>query len=805
MRVSPQMPGIGGGADPSAGFTEKPLLGQPTGGNLALRNESGGMVQFGSVATADFKNALQGKADSPDGSDTASLIKQLVDLLGRMQPAAGTQPDPGVTQPQGAGATAAPQPQAPVANEQSVPKGADPSFLDNSEYSSPEELKKYDAVVAHLPPEQREQAAKELNRPLAAAKMAANGGEGAEEAKAFFDANPTLKTALDTARHGGKPDGDISKNDYKSFIKNMEKAAGAASKDVEEYQKNNPNADAQSLAMVGSAAVLRANEPLAKAGALNKDGEVDKYITGDALKNLQNNDPGLSSALKQSAITFSEPGFLKMLDQGGFEGQDLALHNPDEKISTKNIDQWIKKQAPANGGEFASMMSDAATRNAVAKIDISHLDEDVFKNPNKYSGAEKAAVMVKLQETQEQVDGGSKLRKVEKTSTALSEKIAQLQQDPDVKAWMNAEVPKQSQAMIAKDPNLSVAVNQRLDDVKSGKALEKDMKAAEDEAAKANEGKKPEDQTPVDYSKALANMDAELQLQGDVNQNKGVPASSTAVLDGRQDLKAKIDASYQASFVQGKAVESALKQDQKSDPVDVLAQTDVKKAAYDSALGEKATEAYQGGYAEATMAALQTTKKGVNVLTDLKNAGTLPKDADVTRMTGSQMYGQLRDNVDKQTSMADAGKFSKLTAAGGGAVGVASLIGVQRMLDNGDEAGAAKAMYDGARGASALGNLGYNAAAQAAGKEASAGLGRMAATAVATRVGGMVAGQATGMAAAAAIGASAGPIGWAIDAALAIGFGIKAIVDAVNKHERQETFDHNVDPTLEQFGIPKAH
>lgn len=801
MRVSPQTPGMGDVADPSAGFTEKPLLGQPTGGNLPSRNAPSGMVQFGCVSTTDLKSALRGPADSATGSDTASLIKQLIALLGRMQPAAGPQPGPRVNQPQGTAPTGRTQTPTPATSEKPLPKGADPSFLDNSKYSSPEELKKYDAVVAHLPPEEREQAAKELNRPLAAAKMAADGNQ---EASDFIKANPALHKALDTSKHGGSEDGKISKNDYKSFIKNMEKAAGAASSDVEEYKKKNPNADGQSLAMVGSAALLRANEPLAKAGEKGNP-KVDKYITDKALSGLQEGNPGLSSALKQSAKTFSEPGFLKMLDQGGFEGQDLALHNPDKKISTKNIDQWIKKQAPTNGGEFASMMSDAATRNAVAKVDISHLNEDVFKNPNKYSGAEKAAVMVKLQETQQQVDGGGKLRKVEKTSQALSEKIAQLQQDPDVKAWMNAEVPKQSQAMVAKDPNLSAAVNQRLDDIKSGKALDEDMKAAEDEAAKANEGKKPEDQTPVDYSKALGSLNAELQLQGDVNKDKGVPANSTAVLEGRQDLKAKIDASYQSSFVQGKAVQSALKKDQKSDPVDVLAQTDAKKAAYDSALGEKATEAYQGGYAEATMAALQTTKKGVQVLNELKKAGTLPKDADVTKMTGSQMYGQLKDSVDKQSSMADAGKFSKLAAAGGGAVSVASLFGVKRMLDKGDEAGAAKAIYDGARGASALGNLGYNAVAQTAGKEASAGLGRMAATAIATRVGAMVAGEAAGLAAASAIGAAAGPIGWAIDAAMALGFGIKAIIDAVNKHKRQETFDHNVDPTLEQFGIPKAH
>jgi hypothetical protein len=68
-----------------------------------------------------------------------------------------------------------------------------------------------------------------------------------------------------------------------------------------------------------------------------------------------------------------------------------------------------------------------------------------------------------------------------------------------------------------------------------------------------------------------------------------------------------------------------------------------------------------------------------------------------------------------------------------------------------------------------------------------------------------VAGEAAGFAVASAVGAVVPVAGWFIDLALGIGFGIKAIVDAVNKQKKQDTFDHNVDPTLEQFGIPKAH
>ncbi|MBD1554543.1 type III effector HrpK domain-containing protein [Pseudomonas typographi] len=824
MRVSNTTPGMGDIANANGSLGEA----APNALHKAMaegqKPASAGGIQFG-CAAGPLKNTLpQAAQPGVSGDNVVSLLKQLLTALNREQPTAqARQPSgqAGSAQPRSAGSatqpatgkapanaptTATPVDEtdktkngAAVNDQQTAPKAADAEFLDNSKYSSPEELKKYDALVANLPPEQREQAAKELNRPIAAAKMAAEGGPGADQAKAFIDANPALKTALDTGKHGGKPDGNISKNDYAAFAKNMEKAAGAASKDIEQYQKDNPNADPQSLAMVRSAAMLRANEPLAKAGALNQDGKVDKYVTGDALKGLQTGNPGLSPALAQTAKTFSQPGLLHMLDQGGFEGEGLALHNADKKISTKNIDDWIKKQAPTNGGEFASTMSDAATRNAVADVDISKLNEDVFNNPTKYSGAQKAAVMIKLQETQEQVDGGGKLRKVEKTSEALQQKIAQLQADPDVKAYLNKAVPQQEQNIIGGDPALTQAVDQRHADLLSGKSLQGDMKAAEDQAAKDNEGKKPEDQKPVDYSQALGSLDAELQLQGDLKGKDNVPTSAQ-VLDNRPDLKQKIDRSYQESFVQGKAVESALKQDQKSDAKDVLGQVDAKKQAYDSALGQSVTAAAEDGYAEATMKALTTTTKGVSVLKDLKDAGTLAKDADIQKMTGEQMYSQLRDNVEKQTSAAGLGTGGKLTAAGGGAFGVAGLLSLSDQLKNGDKAGAAKTIYDGAKGSAELAKLGYNAVA----KDASAGLGRIAGS-VAGRVAGMVAGEAAGLAAAEAVGAAAGPVGWAIDAAMAIGFGIKAIIDAVNKHKKQEKFDHNVDPTLEQFGIPKAH
>ncbi|KPW20743.1 Type III helper protein HrpK1 [Pseudomonas syringae pv. aceris] len=90
------------------------------------------------------------------------------------------------------------------------------------------------------------------------------------------------------------------------------------------------------------------------------------------------------------------------------------------------------------------------------------------------------------------------------------------------------------------------------------------------------------------------------------------------------------------------------------------------------------------------------------------------------------------------------------------------------------------------------------------GREASAGFGRLGGQMIGRAVG-LVAGEATGLAAGAALGAAIPVIGWAIDGAMALGFGISAIIDAVKKHKAQKAFDHNVDPVLDQFGIDKAH
>nr|WP_256659841.1 type III effector HrpK domain-containing protein [Pseudomonas sp. LS-2] len=649
------------------------------------------LLAQGAAANPDVKF---GPATEQPASGAESPEKQLLALLLQLfKGNAQAQPEPGVSGGQTlapgtatSGATPAAKTTATVDVGTAAPtqasKPADPvngseaSFLDDSKYSSPKELERWAPMVANLPPEQREQAAKELNRPIAAARMAAEKGPDAAKAMDFINANPALKTAVDTGKHGGKADGKITDGDLKAFAKNMQKAADSADKDVANYQKDHPDADPQSLEMVRSAALMRANEPLTKAAdpkhALGADGEtkVDGLTSADGLKAIQDGNPGLAGALKQSAKTWSQPGFLTQIDQGGLQGRSLAAHSPDKLFSASNISDWIKKQAPTNGGEFASVLSDAATLNSVANTDISKLGKDVFENPSNYSGEQKAAVMVKLQQTQQSVVAGHDLRKTEKTEDALNDKIAQLQADPDVQAFLDQQIPQQSRTLVSSTPQLQQAVNEQMQRVNSGQALQSDM-------ANADKAVKKDNSNP-DYSNAIGGLSAQLQMQKDLlGDNANVPTTDQ-ILGTRPDLQGRIQDAYERSRNESGAAND---QPHKS-------KADTAKTIYDD------------------------TKSGLSAAKD-----------------------------------------------------------------------------------------GYDAVAKSAGR---AGLGEVAAK-VGGRVAGMVVGEAAGMAAGAAIGASIPVVGWIADAAMSLGFGISAIIEAVKKHKAQKAFDHNVDPVLDQFGIPKAH
>ncbi len=771
---------------------------------------------LGNFPTSNLPTANMQTANMPEtSSQLLSMLRELaesINLTGETeqpeetfsQPSNQTQRTGGPTGVAGAqGAQAAGG--APSAARTSLQT----AVLDNSKYSSPEELKKFAPMVAHLPAGEQDKAMKELNRPIAAAKMAAAGGREGEIAKGFIADNPALKTAADTAKRGGKADGIATKDDYNSLAKNLEKARDAGTKSVTEYIKANskvdlkanpgadPKLDPQSLQMVTSAAILRANEPITKAADPNKanggDEKIGKYTTVKDLQALSSGNPGLSSMLTTAAKTFAQPGFSDLLDQGGMEGKELAKNGVDGQISTKNIEQWIKKQAPTNGGEFAAMMSSSATINATANVDISKLGQDVFANPGNYSGDQKAAVMVKLQKTLESVEAGRSLHKTEKTETALKEKIAQLQGDKDVQGFLDKAIPEQQRRLIGNDPALEKAVNERYKKLESGQSLEDDMRADKDAVTKDKDGKPLTDPTSPDYSGSVGNLSAELQMQKDLRgPDAGVPTAADVVAK-RPGVSDELKRSYQANFVEGGKMNEQMKS-KDAKPDKVLADVDGQKAAYDAVLPAEFVAVKQDAYTDATLAALKTTAAGVSMITNFKDAtaGLGNKDPNSINAQDLKAEAQKRANTALDAKGAAGG-------AAGAAGGIYAMTTVSGLLAQGKDAEAGKAIYDSVRGAGTAARVGYDLAT----KSSTAG-GEIAGK-VAGRVVGAVAGRVAGMAAASAVAAAVPVVGWIADAAMAIGFGIKAIIDAVHKKQDQKAFDHNVDPTLDQFGIPKAH
>lgn len=203
---------------------------------------------------------------------------------------------------------------------------------------------------------------------------------------------------------------------------------------------------------------------------------------------------------------------------------------------------------------------------------------------------------------------------------------------------------------------------------------------------------------------------------------------------------------------------------------------DTQKAIYENALPPEVTSASQNAYIDATMGALKGTKSGVAMIKDYKAA-----------------TGQV-------TSESKALGGKEILGAGAGAVlGISGLVSVSSLLANGQKVDAAKAITDGVRGSSTAARVGYDMATKSTHTA-----GEIAGK-VAGRVVGAIAGRVAGAAAAQLVAAAIPVIGWAIDAAMGLGFAIKAIIDAVHKKNDQKAFDHNVDPTLDQFGIPRAH
>ncbi|WKV50960.1 type III effector HrpK domain-containing protein [Dickeya fangzhongdai] len=354
-----------------------------------------------------------------------------------------------------AGRTRVAPPATTLAAEQAT------AMLDRSHYSDAKALEKWMPLLGSLPEQERESAAKALNRPIAAANMLKAGGAEAEVAMIYLRANPALMTALDTGKDGGKADGYISRRDSGAFIKNMTRSAQSAQRSLDDYRQAHPQADARSLRLVETSALLLANEPLLRAADPSRSAanaapqSVSPLSRQTDLAALANGNPLLSPELQNAARLWSHPGLFSLLEHADVKGEKLARVPHDGKLSAGDIRSWIADQAPADDGQATALFHDAAALGLAGRTDISRLNDGVFAHPDRYSGAQKAATLVKLQQTLEQVAAGRQYRKTDETERALNERIGQLQQDADVVRHFEQAVPADALRLQMSDPQLA--------------------------------------------------------------------------------------------------------------------------------------------------------------------------------------------------------------------------------------------------------------------------------------------------------------------------------------------------------------
>ncbi len=578
-----------------------------------------------------FESALTGGGMPP--SSLASGSSPGAAAPGRSAVDNGSSVQPGAT---GASAASAAAPGSSRAvGDPSVPG------IDGSTFQSSDALKKWAPLVQGLPPSQQQAAEKALNRPLAAAQMLKSGDPSQKAtAKAYFDANPSLKAALDTAAHGGKPDGTISDHDIDAFTSKMSDQLGRADNTVQSYQKDHPAADAQSLQMVRQTALLQANMPILSGASPDKDGNLGGDVTRNGLQAVAQNNPDLSSALRGAAGTFSQPGMFHALDQGGLTGTDLATHNPDGKFDEQNIINWVKNQAPTTGGQFASMISDAATRNAVAGVNTSNLGADVFANPHNYTGAQKAAVLVQLQTKQEQLGAGKSLRKSDDTNAAIAKDISQLSADPDVQGYLGQSIAGNEKAIIGSDPSLAQAVqNTYASDVVTGQGLQKGL----DAVTKNNADKKNTKETD---GSAVSDFSAEAKLDSDLSD--GQTASAADVIGGNTRLTGELQSDYKQDFSQGGELKQL--QGQKDADLGTSMQTmEGDEQAFKGVLDPSFVQSQQSSYAQSNSQAAMSDGGSGKAVMDALGSGGKASPSDIAQTISEtdpqQLYGSAQPGL----------------------------------------------------------------------------------------------------------------------------------------------------------------
>lgn len=255
-----------------------------------------------------------------------------------------------------------------------------------------------------------------------------------------------------------------------------------------DYLKTNKNADDASKIIAKYGSILYENFDAIKGAT----GAKDSLTLKDIQKFKDENPKLMSDDLRKALDFWTKPGSFDILETS----HNKLRNGSDGHLSKKDISDWLKNDAPKDAKEAMEFIVRAADGNAVAGVDVKKFDDEIFKNPGKYSAQEKAAVVRDLQKAYDLVGMGKQVGMWDKdhvkkklsdragvggdpaaVMAEIKQRIDILKKDPEVVKFLNETGEKTLKDFVGSDKDLKNALTGIYDkDIKSGAALDKSWK-----------------------------------------------------------------------------------------------------------------------------------------------------------------------------------------------------------------------------------------------------------------------------------------------------------------------------------------
>ncbi|MBK4214313.1 hypothetical protein JJJ17_00090 [Paracoccus caeni] len=356
----------------------------------------------------------------------------------------------------------------------------------------------------------------------------------------------------------------------------------ASGDQFDKYLEKNPDADGASKKITEYASILHDNfDTVMKATG---GGE---FMTVEKLQQFKDEYPGLDGKFGEAIDFWSNPGSFSALETS----LDKLRYDSDGLLAKKDISHWIEKEAPKDAESAIHMVVDAADRNSVAGVNTKQFDDEIFRDPDRFSPKEKAAVLQDLRTGRDLVAIGQQsgmwdLPQMEKKLSnqaglkgtpdeiiaEIDQKIAILSKDPEVTEFMNENAANALTDFVDSNPALKKELESTYkNDIQNGAFLEDNWNG--ENASTRTESLGSFFQTGRMYQAALG-LDDQKVLQDAVKNSKH---------------NGELQDFYEKSLVSGDRFKELL---QDNSPEEAISAFSMEVALYNSALDRDFTNGF---------------------------------------------------------------------------------------------------------------------------------------------------------------------------------------------------------------------